>query len=145
MQMNKSVLRILQIIGAIIVCLAAQGCVFKKAKQVSESCVNTFHQELNDAKFTEMYAATTDGFKSTGSESEFIKFMSAVHQKLGAYESSKQISWRVNAGFKKTVAVVKYESTFEKGKAVETFAVIVSGESAAIQGYLIESRALLTN
>lgn len=120
------------------------GCGFAKSKEAAVKGVEAFHQEFNDSKFREVYAAATPAFKSASTEPDFLKFMEAVRRKLGAYKGGTQQGWRTNVFNGKTSVELSYKSDFEKGSAVETFTYSVSGGGATLQGYNVTSPKLVT-
>jgi hypothetical protein len=130
---------------AIVSIFILSACGLTKGKEVATKAVDTFHQQLNDSKFTEIYSAATPAFKTSAKEADFMKFIQAVHRKLGAYKTGTQSGWRTNATTSGTFVVLTYNSDFEQGSAVETFTFVVSGESATLQGYNVNSQALITN
>lgn len=121
------------------------GCGLAKNMANAGKSVDAFHQKFNDQKFAVIYSAATPAFKGAMKEADFLKFMQAVHRKLGAFKSGTQAGWRGNTTVTGTTVVLAYNSQFEKSTAVETFTFIVSGESSTLQGYNINSNALITD
>lgn len=138
----KSFLRFLLSTATI---LALCGCNFTKNNKAAEQAVATFHQQYNDSKFADIYAGSSAAFKGTDKEEGFIKFIEAVHRKLGAYKSSTGAGWRTNATTSGTFVVLSYDSAFEQGSGRETFTFVVSGGAATLQGYHIDSKDLIVN
>ena len=77
-------------------------------------------------------------------EADFLKLLQVIQRKLGKYKSATQAGWRGNSTPAGTVVVLTYNSEFEKHSAVETFTFNVSGDTATLQGYNINSNALIT-
>ena len=121
------------------------ACGHTKDKEVGTKAVDTFHQQFNDSKFTEIYSAATPAFKTSAKEPDFMKFIQAVRRKLGTYKSGTQSNWSVNTFNGTTSVVLSYNSDFEQGSGVETFTFILSGETATLQGYDINSQKLITD
>jgi hypothetical protein len=138
----SSLLRTLLAIATITILSA---CGFTKSKDAAAKVVDTFHGQFNDSKFGEIYAAATPAFKSAASEAEFLKFITAVRTKLGTVKSASATGWNVNTYNGVTTVVLKYDTTFERGSAVESFNFLIAGESAIMQGYNVNSPALITN
>ena len=116
-----------------------------KGKEIATTSVETFRQQFSESKFAEIYSAATPAFKASVNEANFTKFIQAVQRKLGAYKSSTQSGWKVNSINGTTSVVLNYDSVFEQGSAVETFTFIISGDSAVLQGYNVNSPALIIN
>ena len=121
------------------------ACGLTKGKEAATKSVNTFHQQFNASKLTEIYSASTPAFKTSVKEADFMKFIQAVRRKLGAYKSGTQNNWRVNTFNGTTSVVLTYNSNFEQGSGVETFTFILSGETAILQGYNVNSPTLIIN
>ena len=138
----KSLFRTLLAFVAVTI-LAA--CGLSKGKEVATKSVDTFHQQFNDSKFTDIYSAATPAFITSTKEVDFMKFIQAVRRKLGAVKNANPQAWNINTFNGVTNVVLTYNTDFEQGAAVETFTFILSGESATLQGYNIESLALITN
>ena len=120
------------------------GCGLKQSMSAAGKSANTFHEKFNAQKFSEIYASSTPAFKSATKEADFVKLLQAIQRKLGKYKSATQTGWRGNTTPAGTVVVLTYNSQFEKHSAVETFTFAVSGETATLQGYNINSNALIT-
>ncbi|MEK0449224.1 MAG: hypothetical protein RL088_1492 [Verrucomicrobiota bacterium] len=121
------------------------ACGLTKGKEIATKSVETFRQQFSESKFAEIYSAATPAFKASVNEANFTKFIQAVQRKLGAYKSSTQRGWKVNSINGTTSVVLNYDSVFEQGSAVETFTFIISGDSAVLQGYNVNSPALIIN
>lgn len=121
------------------------ACGLTKGKEIATKSVETFRQQFSESKFAEIYSAATPAFKASVNEANFTKFIQAVQRKLGAYKSSTQSGWKVNSINGTTSVVLNYDSVFEQGSAVETFTFIISGDSAVLQGYNVNSPALIIN
>ena len=85
------------------------------------------------------------GFKSEGSISrdEFVKFLGALHGKLGSFKSGKTTGWNVNVGTGGHMVTLTREAQFEKGPGTEQFVFRVQGERAVLAGYHVNSRLLI--
>jgi hypothetical protein len=130
---------------AVMFICAVAGCDVAKSMSSAGKSVDAFHKKFNDQKFAEIYSGATPAFKGATKEAEFLKFMQAVHRKLGPFKSGTQSGWRGNTTMSGTTVILTYNSQFEKNSAVETFTFSVSGETATLQGYNINSNALITD
>lgn len=119
------------------------GCGFTKSKQIAAKSVNTYHQQFNQGRFEAIYSSATAEFRSNTPESEFRKYFQAIRRKLGVFKSSTEAGWRMNQGTNGTIFVLTYNSQFEGGNAIETFAFAISGESAALASYNINCPTLV--
>lgn len=129
----------------IITIFALGACGFTKGKEAAIQAADKFHQQYNGSKFAEIYADSTPAFKSASTEADFLKFIQAVHHKLGPVKSSKAEGWRINTFNGTTSVVLGYETEFAQGNGTETFTFLTSGTTATLQGYNVNSTALITN
>ncbi|MHA3773092.1 hypothetical protein ACXR0O_16290 [Verrucomicrobiota bacterium sgz303538] len=120
------------------------GCGATKGKASAEKTVAKFHEQLNKGDFKGIYSAAHADFKSASTEKDFVALLNAVHRKLGAIKSSKQIGWRVNSFNFQTNVLLNYKTTFAGGDAVESFNCRIDGDKAVLLGYNINSNALIT-
>jgi hypothetical protein len=84
---------------------------------LAEPTVQAFHAKLNAGKYQEADAALT----GTGKPDELIKFLAAVHTKLGDAGVTNQVNMFVKATTSGTSIVTRSDQTFARGTAVETF------------------------
>ncbi|HVY69110.1 MAG TPA: DUF4019 domain-containing protein [Verrucomicrobiae bacterium] len=136
---------ITRVLLAVVGLLTLASCGFGKSKEIAAKSVTTFHQEYNNSKFGEIYSGATPAFKTATKEGDFLKFIEAVHRKLGPFQTATQSGWQVNATTSGKFVVLSFNSQFENGAAAETFTFVVSGESAALQKYNINSPVLIIN
>lgn len=130
---------ILVIVGAIL----AVGCGFADGQRKGQDAVETFHRQLNAARYSDIYASATPAFRSSGPETDVAAYLGGVHRKLGAFKTATLGSTMVNASTSGTFIRQTYESEFEQGAAVEEFTFLLSGDQAALHAYNINSRALV--
>ena len=114
-----------------------------KGKGLAETAIVDFHQQFNEGKFKELYAAGHADLKSAATEEDFVKLLEAVHRKLGKQVKSTEGGWRINSFNLKTSVALSQTTEFEHGKGVESFSYIVSGDSCQLQGYHIDSKDML--
>jgi hypothetical protein len=124
--------------------LVLSGCSGGKDLGAAQKEIASFHAQLNAGQFDQLYSAASPAWKQASSQSDSRQLFTAIHTKLGAYQSGKQNSWRVNYGTGGTTILVLYDSKFQKGDAQETFTYRRSGNDTKLEGYNINSRALIT-
>jgi hypothetical protein len=124
--------------------LLLASCSGGESVTTAESAIATFHVRLNAGQYEQIYAVSDPQFKKAVSEPEFEKLLGAVHGKLGAYRTGKNSGWRVNYNSSGNNVVVQFDSSFEKGKAVETFTYAGVGNAIKLLGYNINSNTLIT-
>lgn len=120
------------------------ACSLAKGRGVAEAAVVRFHEQFNAGKFHEIYSETDSEFKKVSSETEFVTLLEAVRRKLGNVNQSHQSGWRVNTTPMGTVATLSYDVEFGEGKGTETFSFHISGNTATLYSYNVNSPLLIT-
>jgi len=134
----------LSICVLVLIIVGAACSSFTKGKSAGEKAVVNFHDQLNAEKYDEIYEQSAKEFKNSAGKEEIIKFLQAVHRKLGTAETSSQQGWHVNATPTGAVVTMSYETNFTNDKAVESFTFFMNGEDAQLAGYNINSKKLVT-
>ena len=132
-------------LSVVLTLFTVAGCSFTKSKQIAEKAVDTFHQQFNETQFGAIYSGATASFKAGATEADFFKLIQAIRGKFGSFQSGSEAGWRTNATTDGTFVILTYSSQFERGKATETFTFVISGESATLQSYNINSPALISD
>jgi hypothetical protein len=125
--------------------LMLTSCGFTKDKEIAVQAVETFHKQFDASKFEEIYSGASPAFKASTTKSDFIKFVQAIQRKLGAFKGDTANGWRTNVTTSGTFVTLSYKSEFANGPAEENFIFVISGNSAVLQNYNINSMALITN
>jgi hypothetical protein len=124
----------------------AAACNPMKNVASAETAVSRFHEHYNRSELDAIYGGADDAFKRGSDKAEVLRFLGAVRRKLGAEVSAKRTSFNVNADLTKGQSVVlTYDTKFEHGTGVETFTLHVSEGVAQLEGYNINSTALITD
>jgi hypothetical protein len=127
-------------------CLLLSSCGSStKRVELAKQNVEQFHSELNSEHYTAIYAASDEKLQKAASESDFVKFLEAVHRKLGNVEQSNfrnsGIAWATGQGA--TVTLV-YETKFADGTGMEKFVWHIQDNGATLYRYDINSNELVT-
>lgn len=130
------------LIAALVLCLTA--CSGGEDLKKTEAAIGLFHQQANAGQFDQIYANAASEWKRAQSPRDSVKFLSALREKMGAFQSGQQDGWRVNYTTSGTEVVVQYKSKFQKGDAVETFTYRVVEKAPILVGYNINSNTLIT-
>src|SRR4030095_13989612 len=69
----------------IFVALALTGCSAGNDTKAAESAVAAFHRDMDAGKFAQIYDASAEDMKSSLSRDDFVKLLTALHEKLGPY------------------------------------------------------------
>lgn len=127
--------------------LAAASCGWlEKAYQGmfkgTTAAVAQFHAQLNQQKYGDIYAQADPALRKSTSAADFAALLAAVHRKLGNFQSGALTKFNENQG-EKDIVVAKYRSTFEQGKASETFTLSFTNGQGKLVHYEINSPTLI--
>lgn len=114
------------------------------ARTLSNAAVERFHQQLNDGIYGAIYEEADETFRENGRKEQLIDFLGAVHAKLGNAGAPTLRRVNISATPSGTYITSVYNTTFTRGEAVETFTWLKSGGKLVLNGYNIQSNALLT-
>jgi len=105
-----------------------------------------FHRAVDSSAFDGIYAGSSRDLKASASSASLIQLLSAVHRKLGDFQSGKTVNWNDNValGNGRFVTIV-YAARYARGDATENFLYRLDGDHAALAGYHINSVALIVN
>ncbi len=135
-------MRILALIAAVLVGLS--GCSLSQDKATAEAGVARFRQMLDAGRYQEIYRTSGPEFRQTGSEEAGAGFLRSVHDRLGIVRNARQTGWRLNFNSGGSVAVLNYETEFERGRGTEEFVFRLADGQSTLIGYHINSNELRT-
>jgi hypothetical protein len=121
------------------------GSALVQGRKLANAAVQHFHQQLNTEEYEEIYRSADEGFRTGQSHDELIKFLQAVHKKLGNAGDATQTNIRVDTNTQGTFTTTWYSTAFANGTAKETFTWTKGSGTLKLYGYHIESNALLAN
>ena len=79
------------------------------------------------------------------SEADLTKILGTIAARLGKVKSSKKSGWNINFQTSGTFVTLGFNTDFEKGAGTEQFVYHVSGNTAKLVSYNVNSPALLLN
>lgn len=123
--------------------LAGCGAMVGDTK-AAETGVVSFHQAMDAGQYAMIYDASGPEMKSSMPRDDFMKLLTAMHDKLGVFRSGKTINWNVNYGTGGHMVTLHREAQFEKGVGTEEFVFRVAGDKATLVGWHVMSNALVT-
>src|SRR5690348_908310 len=95
-------------------CLLIVGCSDTvNGKAVAEPEVIRFHQRLNAREFKQIYQSAGSEFKNALPESKAVALFDAVNRKLGQFQQTKEVNWRVNTYNLVTTVSLVYATKFQ--------------------------------
>jgi|SRR5258708_7620840 len=112
-------------------------------RNLSNAAVQQFHDELNDEQFQQIFDDADDGFQQSGHKEETIKFLEAVHRKLGKAQHANLANLMVQATPGGTYIMAAYTTKFEHGEADEKFVWTRKGGQLKLHGYNVQSKVFV--
>jgi hypothetical protein len=141
---NFSPVRSLLAVCALGVLLGSCGSA-TKSLDLAEQNVQVFHAQLDTEQYDAVYSASDEKLQQSTPEADFVKFLGAVHRKLGNVEEATLqhtgVAWYSGQGA--TVTLV-YQTQFAQGSGTEQFVWHVKDNGAVLYGYHINSNELIT-
>lgn len=135
----------MKLLGVIGAGLLVAGCSSGTDMTLAENGVATFHDQLDAANYDAIWNSAAPGFREGTPKSDYTKFMSAIHTKLGKVKSTDRQGWHVNYGTGGKAVTLSYATEFEKGAGVEQFVYLLEDDKARLFSYNVNSRALIVN
>jgi hypothetical protein len=130
-------------IAAVLAALA--GCSPTQDTSEATAGILAFHQKLDAQDFEGIYQATDPAFKTVSPEPSFVPLLSAIHRKLGKFQSGAVAGWNDNVTTSGHFITINYSAKYERGDAMENFAYRVDTQPARLVGYHVTSNVLIMN
>jgi hypothetical protein len=121
------------------------GSALVQGRKLADAAVRHFHQRLNAGDYEGIYREADEGFRTGESHDDSIRFLETVHKKLGLAGPETQLNVRVDTNTRGTFLTTQYSTTFAAGTATEMFTWVKSGGTLKLNGYHIQSNALILN
>jgi|HubBroStandDraft_1064217.scaffolds.fasta_scaffold109075_2 hypothetical protein len=132
--------------AAVFGCLALlAGCNVADDIPKATAQIDAFHSKLNAGDFATIYAQSAPEMKQAATEDALTKLLSAVHRKLGDFQSGQQQSWNDNVNTSGHFLTLGYAAKYAHGDATETFVYKLDGQQTLLVGYNVNSNALIEN
>jgi hypothetical protein len=140
----------LQVCGAVLTllmtCCVLSSCGSPgKNLQLAKDSVGMFHAQLDAEQYNSIYSTTDDKFHQITSQTDFVKLLQAIHNKLGTVQQSnlrhQGIAWYAGLG---TTVTLVYDTKFADGTGTEQFVWRINSGQASLYGYHINSNDLVT-
>ena len=119
------------------------GCSAEAETAPAENGVAEFRQLMASGRYRDIYSAAAEDFRQTGSETTALRFLEHVADTLGPVRESTKQRWRVTTGSSGTMVALGYTTEFARGRGTEEFVFRVSGGTAKLAGYHINSMDLM--
>ena len=135
----------LQTCAALAFGLALAACSSPADIRSAQAAVGQFHQALNAGGFDAIYDQSAPAMKAATPRDKFVKFLAAVHRKLGVAGATADQGFNVNYSTSGQFVTLTYATTYANGPAQESFVFRLDHGAASLVGYHINSDALIMN
>ena len=129
---------------SILAAVSLSGCSAAADTKAAEAGVTEFHRAMDAGQYAAIYDASAAEMKSSVSRDDFVKLLTALHDRMGRYKSGKTTSWNVNVGTDGHLVTLNREAQFERGPGTEEFVFRVQGDRAILAGWHVKSNLLVT-
>jgi hypothetical protein len=119
------------------------GSAAYQGSALSNKAVWRFHEHLNNGEFGAICDEADEVLAQSEKRDELLDLLESVHRKLGDSGEEKLVNLRVNVTTRGTFIFARYTTTFDHGKATETFDWRKNGTTLKLCGYNVESRVFL--
>lgn len=119
------------------------GSALVRGRELANAAVKHFHQQLNAEEYEGICSEADEGFRTGQSHDELIRFLEAIHKKLGVTAQENQLNLRVDTNTRGTFLTARYRTTFTRGTAIETFSWAKRSSTLKLYAYHVESNALV--
>ena len=130
-------------LSAAILALTLVACSPGESVANATKQIERFHAQVNAGQYHQIYVDSDRQLKDVTTEKDIVSLLGAVHDKLGTFQTGKQVGWNVNVGTGGTITTLTIESQYERGKATETFR-YGGDEQPKLVGYNINSNDMMT-
>lgn len=125
--------------------LLLAACSGGESVQQAEGEVTAFHRKVEAGAFDEIWEKASPDFRAATGKEDLAQLLQVVHDKLGKAKKSEQTGWKTNVTTEGSFVEVQMKTEFEKGTGQESFIFRSEDDGLHLQGYNIESNALVTN
>ncbi len=110
-----------------------------------ESSIAIFHRELNAQQYDLIYTNAGPAMKAATTQADLVQLLSAIHRKLGAFQSGSSVGWNDDVNTNGHFVTVNYSAKYAAGAADESFVYRIDGQNVVLTTYRINSNALIVN
>ena len=121
------------------------GSALMTGRELSNAAAQRFHGELNSEQYEQIYDEADAGFRSSGKKEELVKFLQAVHRKLGNAGTQTLSNIMVQSTPGGTFLIATYTTKFDRGAAVEKFVWIKESGRLVLRGYNVQSNTFIVD
>jgi hypothetical protein len=132
-------------IGAVIGAALLAACSAGNDVPTATTAADSFHKQLNAGQYQAIYDGSDRLMKNAGPAKGLVNLLSAVHRKLGDFQSAEQPGWNDQVTTNGHFVTLIYQSKYARGPAEENFVFRIDGGRAVLVGWHINSSAFVVN
>lgn len=121
------------------------ACSASKDVDIARRAVEQFHQQIASAQDDAAYDETDPAYKESMSREAHEGFFAKIRRKMGAFKSSANTGYFVNASTAGTLVRLQYKTRCANGELDEGFVWRIKAEHATLVRYEANSPLLLTD
>ena len=110
-----------------------------------EAGIAVFHKALNAQQYDAIYTSSSPEMKAATSQASLVQLLSAIHRKLGNFQSGSTVGWTDNVNTNGHFVSIRYSAKYDGGAAEESFIYQVDDRGVLLNTYRIDSTALIVN
>jgi hypothetical protein len=123
--------------------IALASCSLAADKTLGTEATDRFHTLYKAENYAAIYGSADNALQKATPDTEFVALMSAIHRKLGLYQSSTPAGWRASQTMAGSEIALAFHSQFAAGAAQEEFVYRVSSGKASLIRYNVNSPLLI--
>ena len=127
-------------LAAIGTALIFAGC--STGREEAKQGVTEFRGRIAQRAFSDVYQTADPGLRAAVTEDKFVELLTALEDKLGAWQSAGDPTWTVMRTTSGHYVKLIYQSQFAKGRAAEEFTWQIRSGQATLVGYYVNSPLL---
>jgi hypothetical protein len=112
--------------------------------KAAEDGVTAFHRTMDAGQYAAIYDSSAPDMSSAISRGDFVKLLTGLHAKLGAFQSGKTTNWNDNATTNGHYVTLTRQAQFQRGPGTEEFVFRIENGRAVLAGYHVNSNVLVT-
>lgn len=124
------------------IALSLASCQAAEDTDAAQAAVEAFHRDYDAERFAAVFEKSGAQLKEITPRPQFLAFMTATRDKLGAVKSTMQTGWNVNYNTGGGQVTLTYQTVFANGEGTETF-VYDTASPPRLIGYNVNAPALI--
>ena len=142
MQVHRRISRLIRA-GLPLLPFALSACYSTAEIGETTHAIEMFHFDLDQAYYAQIWKSTASEMRTSTTEPDLTKFLTAVHKKLGQVAQTQQMGVNVNYNTAGTYITVTMHTRFQHGTGDETFVFRSKDNDVRLVGYHVASNDMM--